>query len=111
MRPVLVLSLLAAAAAAGTIQDERDSIARIAGVLGAAKAGSDAFAGALQQLAVVLSDSKAAAELRADPDSDEFRIGQRTLLADVNRAMWVFYDDKPTLEHLRAFARRIHDAL
>ncbi|KAJ1718068.1 hypothetical protein LPJ61_006891 [Coemansia biformis] len=113
MRAAFVFVLIAAVAsvaAAGIIDDERNIIDQVARTMNSATT-NDAVVGALQQLASALGDTKALSELRADTGSDEFNVGLRSLLADVNRAMWVFYDDKPTLDHLRTFAKRIHAVL
>ncbi|KAJ2688429.1 hypothetical protein H4R19_006569 [Coemansia spiralis] len=112
MRLTFVVALIAAVAvaAAGSVDDEREVISRASRLMAGA-ASNDAFIAALQQLASVLGDTKATSELRADTASDEFRVGLHSLLADINRAMWVFNDDTPTLEHLRAAAKRIRAAL
>ncbi|KAJ2448265.1 hypothetical protein EV183_005521 [Coemansia sp. RSA 2336] len=95
---------------AAGIQDEMDAIAEIARLVVPTK-NSDMYVPAFQQLASVLGDQKAASVLRGNPSSDEFQSGLHMLLADVNRGMWVFNDDKPTLDSLRILAKRIKSAM
>ncbi|KAJ1831161.1 hypothetical protein LPJ63_004472 [Coemansia sp. RSA 2711] len=102
--------LLVAGIVAGSVQEDKDAIAEIARQVIPTK-NSDLYTGAFQQLAVVLGDEKAVAGLRGNPTSSEFQGGLRSLLADVDRAMWVFNDDKPTLDYLQMIAKRIKIAL
>ncbi|KAJ2476462.1 hypothetical protein IWW56_004911 [Coemansia sp. RSA 2131] len=96
--------------AAASVQEDKDAIAEIARQVIPTKNG-DLYTSAFQQLAVVMGDNKAVAALRGNPTSDEFQGGLRSLLADVNRAMWVFNDDTPTLDSLRMLAKRIRSTL
>ncbi|KAJ2796564.1 hypothetical protein H4R20_005492 [Coemansia guatemalensis] len=106
---LLPVLLLARAAVAG-VQEDKDAIGDVARQVIPTK-NSDQYIPAFQQLASVFGDAKSLDALRANPTSDEFQGGLRGLLADVNRAMWVYYDDKPTLDYLRKLASRIKSAM
>ncbi|KAJ2880220.1 hypothetical protein H4R27_004861 [Coemansia aciculifera] len=69
------------------------------------------YASAFQQLAEAFEDKAVVKDLAADHKSSEYSHGLKGLLNDVERAMWVFYDDKETLGYLRILAARIKTAM
>ncbi|KAJ2890670.1 hypothetical protein GGI21_006095, partial [Coemansia aciculifera] len=62
------------------------------------------YISAFQQLAVSFDDKPVVKDLNADRKSKEFSHGLKGLLNDVERAMWVFYDDSEILSNLRVIA-------
>ncbi|KAJ2751702.1 hypothetical protein GGI19_004319 [Coemansia pectinata] len=69
------------------------------------------YASAFQQLAEAFEDKSVVKDLAADHKSAEYSHGLKGLLNDVERAMWVFYDDKETLGYLRILAARVKTAM
>ncbi|KAI9504328.1 hypothetical protein BX070DRAFT_134071 [Coemansia spiralis] len=90
---------------------EKDIISAAAHSAIPTKSNYSDYASAFQELANALGDHTAAKELGSNPVSDEFKQGLHSLLADVNRAMWVYFDDKETLSYLRLLASRIRGGL
>ncbi|KAJ2156636.1 hypothetical protein GGF46_005058 [Coemansia sp. RSA 552] len=106
----VLLCAVACSMALGSVEEDVAAISQVAHQMIPTK-NSDQYVGAFQRLAVALGDIEATSLLRNGFSTDEFQHGLRVLLADVNRAMWVYNDDKETLNYLRIIASRIKAAL
>ncbi|KAJ2000421.1 hypothetical protein GGI04_004157 [Coemansia thaxteri] len=110
MKILASILLLAGAAFAG-IAEDKAKIGTIARSVIPTNMAPKEYIGAFQQLAVAFEDRAAAKELNADLKTPELAHGLRALLSDVERAMWVFYDDKETLSYLRLLSSRIKSSM
>ncbi|KAJ1909231.1 hypothetical protein GGI09_000206 [Coemansia sp. S100] len=110
MRILTVLYLVAGVAIAGIVEDKAKFETIAMSVLPTNMSPIE-YASAFQQLAEAFEDKSVVKDLAADHKSAEYAHGLKGLLNDVERAMWVFYDDKETLGYLRILATRIKTAM
>ncbi|KAJ2494249.1 hypothetical protein IWW47_004728 [Coemansia sp. RSA 2052] len=110
MRLLASYFLIVGVAIAG-IAEEKAKIGDIARSVLPTNMATMEYISAFQQLAVALEDKPVIKDLNADRKSNEFAHGLKGLLSDVERAMWVFYDDSETLGYLRVIAARIKAAM
>ncbi|KAJ2741243.1 hypothetical protein GGI20_005327 [Coemansia sp. BCRC 34301] len=111
MRPLLAQYFLVFGVAIAGISEEKAKIGDIARSVLPTNLAPLEYVGAFQQLAVAFEDKPVIKDLNADRKTKEFAHGLKGLLSDVERAMWVFYDDSETLSYLRVLAARIKTAM
>ncbi|KAJ2832073.1 hypothetical protein FBU31_002150 [Coemansia sp. 'formosensis'] len=104
---LLALLFLVGVAIAGIVE-EKAKIEVIAKSIMPTNMAPSEYVSAFQQLAAAFEDKPVIKGLAAaNRQSAEFTHGLKGLLNDVERAMWVFYDDTETLGYLRVLAARI----